>query len=95
MQFDEFKQSLSAEAPPDTLTEVLQALWYEKKNNWEKAHHLVQDLSGRDAALVHAYLHRKEGDLSNAAYWYNRAGASLPHESTETEWEAIVRKFLS
>ena len=66
----EFLESISSAAPPENLSKALKALWWDKKGDWEKAHDFVQ--TGADAAecLVHAYLHRKEGDNSNARYWY-------------------------
>lgn len=92
MTFDEFKRTLQAKQPPDG-GNILQALWYDARDNWNKAHELVQDLDTNEAAWIHAYLHRKEGDLSNAQYWYRRAGQSMPQGSLEQEWEMIARRF--
>lgn len=72
----------------------LTALWYDGKGDWEKAHDQVDQLSGKTAARVHAYLHRKEGDLWNADYWYARAGEKRPHLSLEEEWGELVERFL-
>ncbi|MBO9729649.1 MAG: hypothetical protein J7623_13515 [Chitinophaga sp.] len=94
MDFNEFKQSLQQEHPPTSLSVFLESLWYEGKGNWKKAHDLVDDLPGTDAARVHAYLHRVEGDESNAGYWYRRAGTQRPAYSQEQEWEVLVRQFL-
>lgn len=94
MDFNEFKQSLQQEHPPKLLSVFLESLWYDGKGNWKKAHDLVDDLPGTAAARVHAYLHRVEGDESNAAYWYRRAGAQRPAYSQEQEWEVLVQQFL-
>ena len=74
---------------------VLQSLWYDAKGDWEKAHNLISDLETPENNLIHAYLHRKEGDASNAAYWYRRASQPVCRAPLDAEWEAIVRVFLS
>ena len=79
---------------PEHLSPALQALWADGVGNWEAAHTFVQDDDGRDAALVHAYLHRKEGDDPNSRYWYARAGAAFPEVATEAEWERIAEQLL-
>lgn len=89
-----FKKSLSQPQPPAGISIMLEALWYDGKGNWEHAHDLVNDFGGQDAAYVHAYLHRKEGDEWNAAYWYRNAGKTKPSCSLEEEWENIVNFFL-
>jgi hypothetical protein len=73
----------------------LLALWYDGKGNWKSAHDQVDHLSGKSAARVHAYLHRKEGDLWNADYWYSKAGEKRPNISLKEEWEELVSRFLS
>jgi hypothetical protein len=90
----EFKNSLSLEEPPDDFSVYEKALWYSGKDEWEKAHNIVQDLNDKSSALVHAFLHRQEGDLSNAKYWYDRAGSRMPSISLDEEWEELVGKFL-
>jgi hypothetical protein len=72
---------------------MLVALWYDSKGNWEQAHNIVQDINGSMACWIHAYLHRKEGDLGNAGYWYSRAGKNRPAVDLETEWEELVQKL--
>jgi hypothetical protein len=72
----------------------LLALWYDAKDDWKSAHDQVDQLSGKNAARVHAYLHRKEGDLWNADYWYSKAGEKRPNLSLEEEWEELVNRFL-
>lgn len=71
----------------------LKALEQDKAGNWDQAHELVQDLSTKDAAWIHAYLHRKEGDQSNAMYWYNRAGQPVFSGSLAEEWKNLWDYF--
>ncbi len=94
MDFASFMASLSAAAPPAQARPLLRALWLERKGNFAAAHAIAQDVDDQHGALVHAYLHRREGDLANAGYWYRRAGAPIPEHSLEQEWEALVRRFL-
>lgn len=94
MNLDEFKATLQNEQPPEELTFLLQALWFDGRGNWERAHTIAQDIEDEAGAWVHAYLHRKEGDLWNADYWYRRAGRSRPKMSLEQEWESIVSELL-
>ena len=72
----------------------LLALWYDGHGDWEKSHDQVDQLSGKSAARIHAYLHRKEGDQGNADYWYKRAGEKLPNLMLEEEWADLVRRFF-
>jgi len=90
-----FRTSLGASAPPDKAGPLLTALWHDAKGDWKRAHEIVQDEEGAEAAWVHAYLHRKEGDLSNAGYWYRRAGRPVSKVSLDDEWETIVGAFLA
>lgn len=90
MDLAAFEQSLSAPAPPSGISPLLTALWYERKGDWTRAHEIAQDIDTRDAAWVHAYLHRREGDLPNAAYWYRHAGKPVETGSMDEEWRAIV-----
>ena len=92
---DEFRRSLDHDQPPEGLTDSLQALWWETKGNWERAHKIVQDIYTKEAAWVHAYLHRKEGDEGNAGYWYSRAGRPRCTQSFDHEWEQIACSFLT
>lgn len=72
----------------------LQALWYDKKGDWKKAHDLVDQLEDKRSAHVHAYLHRVEGDLWNAGYWYRRAGKKVFEGTLADEWDELVRLFI-
>ncbi|NTS41314.1 hypothetical protein HRG84_10400 [Flavisolibacter sp. BT320] len=94
MNFEAFSQSLTADRPPDSLSVYLQSLWWDGKGNWEKSHEMIQDLPDKNAAWIHAYLHRKEGDSWNADYWYNRAGRKRPSHSLEEEWAFLVNEML-
>ena len=95
MTLDDFTQLMTKqEECPSGLPPALQALWYDKKGNWDKAHQIVQDSSDLDSAWVHAYLHRKEGDLSNAGYWYRRSRKPEFTAQLNQEWEQIVKDLL-
>ena len=94
MNLDEFKASLHQEAPPAGLSPELQALWFEGKGDWEQSHEIAQQHNTAGHCLVHAYLHRKEGDNGNAHYWYQRAGRKMPQATLNQEWDALVQEFL-
>lgn len=89
-----FKDSLISGKMPSNLSVLLQALWHDEKGDWKTAHDLIDHLNDKQSAHVHAYLHRKEGDIWNADYWYSRAGQSRPNISLEKEWENLVSLFL-
>ena len=86
----DLKASLADAVPAATLTPPLRALWWAAQGDWGQAHRIVQDEIGADAAWVHAYLHRVEGDLSNASYWYRQAGRPVANDSLDAEWERIA-----
>jgi hypothetical protein len=90
----DFQASLAGTLPAATLAPPLAALWWAAKGEWDKAHGIVQDENTREAAWVHAYLHRVEGDLSNAGYWYRQAGQPIAKDSLEVEWERIASALL-
>jgi len=90
MKVSTFKESLLDNEPPAGLSPYLMALWYDEKGGWDKAHELIQDIGDKNASWIHAYLHRKEGDISNADYWYSRAGKIRPAVSVHEEWEDMV-----
>jgi len=91
---DEFRATLSDPEPP-AVSPPLVALWYDARGDWERAHNVAQDVDDRDGSWVHAYLHRKEGDLGNADYWYRRARFTLATDSLDAEWERIVSDLLA
>jgi hypothetical protein len=90
----DFKSSLLGAAPAPDVAPPLAALWWAAKGDWNKAHAIAQDDEGVDAAWVHAYLHRVEGDLGNAGYWYRRAGRPVATGPVEAEWEKMVSTLL-
>lgn len=94
MNLSSFKESLLNSEPPQNTSVYLQALWYDAKGEWDKAHTLIQDVDDRNASWIHAYLHRKEGDTGNADYWYRGAGKKRPSVSMQEEWETIVTVLL-
>jgi hypothetical protein len=97
MDFSEFEATLTtgtADTPPALPSDLLRALWLDKVGDFDGAHAIAQDADGPDGARVHAYLHRKEGDLPNARYWYRRAGCAEESASLDGEWEALVRRLL-
>lgn len=94
MTISAFKASLSGNSIPASLSLIQQALWYDGKGDWDKAHNLINDLEDPVSAHVHAYLHRKEGDPGNARYWYHRAGKPPSAKSLKEEWEELVAAYL-
>ena len=97
MDFAEFRTSIDDEAPPAGLTPPLEALWHAARGEWDRAHGIAQragDAGDKDAEWVHAYLHRVEGDLSNAGYWYRRVGKPEATGSLDDEWAAISAALL-
>jgi hypothetical protein len=94
MDLHAFRDSVRLDSPPEALSLPLQALWWDAKENWDKAHGCAQADAGSDGAAVHAYLHRKEPDPANARYWYNRAGRPVSGDSLETEWEMLAAELL-
>ena len=95
MTLDDFSATLSEGRPPLSIDASLAALWWDAKGEWDQAHACVMDDNSADAAWVHAYLHRKEGDASNAGYWYRRAGKPVFTGSLAQEWAAMVGALLA
>jgi len=94
MTFRDFRASLSDNAPPTDLGPALVGLWWDAKGDWGKAHESAQQDEGPAGSWVHAYLHRKEGDISNAGYWYSRAGKPLAETPLTAEWDEICLALL-
>ncbi len=94
MKLEEFLSSLKGQDVPDGLSPYLTALWHEKRGDWTAAHKIVQEIDDRPAAWVHAYLHRREGDQENAAYWYRRVEKPIPGASLDEEWAEIVEALI-
>jgi hypothetical protein len=94
MTLMEFKASLSDARPPEGIPAPLAALWHDAKGDWDGAHRVAQDIESTNGAWIHAYLHRKEGDAANAAYWYRRAAKPVSTVTLAEEWEAIAGALL-
>jgi hypothetical protein len=90
----DFKASLSDTAPAPDLAPTLAAMWWAAKGDWHKAHSIAQDDETSEGSWVHAYLHRVEGDLGNAGYWYRKAGKPVADGPLEAEWDQIVQALL-
>ena len=95
MDLPDFRASLSLASPPSNLSPALRALWLDARGDWDGAHEAAQADAGGAGDWVHAYLHRKEGDAGNAAYWYRRAGKPVCRTSLDEEWEAIASALLT
>ena len=93
MDLPSFKESLAKSEPPHGLSPALRALWWDARGDWDKAHECAQERDDQDGMRVHAYLHRKEGDLSNADYWYRRCRATPATVSLAEEWATLVQSL--
>ena len=95
MNLEDFLMSVDVETkPPGGLAKTLQALWWDKKGDWDRAHSIAQAISTVQGSAVHAYLHREEGVLWNADYWYRQAGRQRLEITLEEEWRALVTEML-
>lgn len=94
MTLESFKSSVASGEKPNGLSPALQALWHDARGDWSKAHSLIDHLNDPESAHVHAYLHRKEGDLWNADYWYSRANRVRPTHSLDEEWVSLLTTYL-
>jgi len=95
MTLDDFLKSLAATEPPAGITFALAGLWWDGKGDWKRAHESAQRDEGVEGSWVHAYLHRKEGDHGNAAYWYSRAGKPVCRDTLDAEWLNILKELLA
>lgn len=91
----EFETTLTQSNAPSDASELLQALWWERKGDWDRAHKIIQAQETPLHNRLHAYLHRREGDLDNANYWYRRAGEPMPDGTLEDEWRSLVDRLLA
>lgn len=71
------------------------ALDLANEGQWNKAHEWVQQYSDEYSCLIHGYLHRIEGDLGNARYWYNRANAPMPENTLDEEFKRLYALIRS
>lgn len=94
MDLQDFTVSTSLDAPPVGLSSALEALWHLRKGDWNRAHAIVQEYEDQAHASIHAHLHRVEGDLANAGYWYRKAGKQMTDAGLEEEWKSLVTRLL-
>ncbi len=95
MKLSEFKATLVGDDQPSgDWPPLLQAMWWDAQHDWHRSHEIAQDEDSDIGSWVHAYLHRREGDASNARYWYRRAGRPVYIGSLEQEWEEIVVELI-
>lgn len=94
MTITQFKDSLKDTSPPASVSPLLKSLWYDGKGDWDMAHEVAQEIHTTNGSWIHAYLHRKEGDVSNASYWYHMANKPVTSGSLDDEWETLVVTFL-
>jgi len=94
MTLEEFRATLSQPAPPEDLPTALRAMWEDANGNWASAHAIAQEMDDPIGSWIHAYLHRKEGELANAGYWYRRAGKPPAQDTLDEEWRRIVSGLL-
>jgi hypothetical protein len=95
MTLQQFREALTSAEPPSALSGALVALWHDGRGDWQAAHKVAQDIDTPEGAWIHAYLHRKEGDAGNAAYWYRQAAKPVPSVPLDAEWDAIATALLS
>ncbi|HRI80466.1 MAG TPA: hypothetical protein PLR06_13115 [Cyclobacteriaceae bacterium] len=94
MTLQQFTETTTTSRPPENISPLLEAMWYDAQGDWSKAHEVAQQIETPNGAWIHAFLHRKEGDVSNAGYWYRMAGKSFPNQTLKEEWGEIVSFLL-
>ena len=95
MDLSEFRETLTQNTPPEGMSLALQTLWWDAKGDWDRAHQCAQQDEGGTGSIVHAYLHRKEGDMRNATGWYSRAGRVPATVSLDEEWTSLAEEMLA
>lgn len=93
MKYDDFLKACEEKQLTKDAEPLLRSLFLDRTGDWDGAHSIAQSIPSRDGSLVHAYLHREEGDLGNAGYWYSRAGTSAPQVSLDSEWDTLARNL--
>ena len=94
MTINQYLASLAKDSPPKGISPYLKALWLERRGDWKQAHEIVQEIDDSTAAWLHAYIHRREGDQNNAAYWYAQANKPVSQATLDDEWTEIVEALL-
>ncbi len=94
MNFKEYLKSIDNDSPSSQFSEKLTSLMWDKKGNWDTAHTIARNIPTKEGSAVHAYLHREEGVLWNADYWYSRAGRKRPDRPLVEEWKLLVEEML-
>lgn len=89
-----FLNDILGNSLPGNIHQTLMSLWWDKKGNWDRAHSIAQNISSQEGSAIHAYLHRKEGVMWNADYWYKRAGRNRPLSSLDEEWNDLLTEML-
>lgn len=95
MTLREFKEAIQTAEKPIHLSQHLEAMFEDALGNWDRAHEIAQSCNDLYGNLIHAYLHRKEGDQWNAKYWYDKTDRQIPSHSLEQEWEEISEELLT
>jgi hypothetical protein len=95
MDLTQFRATVAEGAPPVGISLALQTLWWDVKGEWDRAHQCAQLDEGKTGSIVHAYLHRKEGDMRNAGGWYSRAGREPATVPLEEEWRSLAEEMLT
>jgi hypothetical protein len=95
MTIERFLQSIESPEAPAGLSDTLRSLWWDRKGDWNRAHAIAQEIPTVQGSAVHAYLHREEGVLWNADYWYSRAGRPRPDIPLEREWSLLVEEMIA
>jgi hypothetical protein len=93
MTLEDFLGLCSRAEPPAGIAQPLLSLWWDAHGDWDRAHAIAQEIHTAMGSLVHAYLHRKEGDQGNAGYWYGRAGRPPFRGALEEEWRSIAKEL--
>lgn len=94
MTYEDFVASANSPKPPEGVSNLLKALWWDKNGDWDHAHRIAQQDPSEPGSAVHAFLHREEGDIANARYWYERAGRQPRTDAIEAEWSELVRELV-
>jgi len=96
MNSEKILTAIEQNTEPDFNNDTERCLWLAGTGKWEQSHDIVESLPEPDASWIHAMLHREEGDLGNAGYWYHRADQSMPPKGTSfrEELKQISKSLL-